>query len=54
MDKPNWERGDTIKSIYGVFATGRVALARFISNIAEYPSKLDTKYANAPNTPEDE
>ncbi len=51
MDKPTWERGDTLKSIHAVALLARNTLARLIGNAAEY---IDTREAGRINRPEDE
>ena len=45
-EAPKWERGDTIRSAYGVLQLGKQAVLAVMD-------KIDTKLANAIN-PEDE
>jgi hypothetical protein len=51
FEKPDWNRGDTVKSIIEVAAIGRAALAECINDAADW---LDTKLADRINTKEDE
>jgi hypothetical protein len=46
-EAPKWERGDTIRSAYGVLQLGKQAVLAVMD-------KIDTKLANAVNRPEDE
>jgi hypothetical protein len=54
VERPNWNTGDTIKSIGGVIELGRQAVARAIEYIGELPERIDTHFANGINRGEDE
>lgn len=54
MENPDWNKGDTLKSLHGVLNLGRVAAARVITYISELPSRVDTREANILNGVEDE
>lgn len=47
MELPDWNKGDTLKSIKGVLLLGRQA-------VAELLERIDTKLANALNGEDDE
>ena len=46
MDKPRWERGDTMRSVFAIVGLGKVALAELLA-------RFDTKYADAINGEDD-
>lgn len=46
MDRPKWNRGDTIKSIKDVVVIGAVSLKECIIDAADW---LDTRFANKLN-----
>jgi hypothetical protein len=51
MEKPDWNRGDTVKSIVEVASIGRAALVECIKDAADW---VDTKLADRINGPQDE
>ncbi len=46
-EKPTWEHGSTVKSLYGVMQLGKKAVATVLGSI-------DTKLANSCNGEDDE
>jgi len=50
-EKPNWQRGDTLKSLHATLNLGSQAVKTVIGSLAE---RIDTKYSDQLNGDSDE